>query len=364
MKDIELFGINEKKTSIRNSTMDIFKALACIGVVLMHIRFPGKTGIAVRALGCFGVPLFFCISGYWLSSKELLDVVQIQRKLKHIVSLIIEAEIVHTVISLILFDLLNPVKREAFIEKYFVHGWIEKWLITNAPPVYAHLWFLYALATLYLLILLFISSKRQLRMLSITIPFLILGIILLQEFGHLKAFGLKAVIPIYGATTKIYWAHTLLLRALPFFLLGFTFRECSSKIEKCPCRLAVLILLIIACETAAVIECFCFCNSQFYVGNIMATILIMFTCCKWPTLQCKPLEYLGGSLSTWVYICHVLVYKVLGYITGKLHISGNVLVQWLMPIAGLVCSISIAMFIDVGSKSIRKFCISKGRKCY
>ncbi len=277
-------------SSLRNSTMDIFKALACIGVVFIHIRFPGEFGTGVRALGCFGVPLFFCVSGYWLSSTEILDPVKISGKLKHIFRLILGAELAHFLFTIILQDLFDPAKREVFLEKYYVSGWVEKWFITNAPPVYAHLWFLYALALIYLFILLLFRTKKQLRVLSVTTPFLLLGIIFLQEFSFLKL--LRGSIPLVGASITTYWAHTILFRAIPFFLLGFSFKEFSNAINKIPGKLPILIFLVVICELSATIESYYFNTAQFYVGNILATILIMFICTKYPNLHCKPLEYL------------------------------------------------------------------------
>jgi len=328
----------------RNSTIDIFKALACIGVVWIHIQFPGSVGSAVRALGRFGVPLFFAVSGYYLSSTEVLSLEKISKKLIHIVHLIIGSEIGYIVFTWFLQDLFDPVKRAAYMEKYFVTGWVEKMLITNAPPAYAHLWFLYALATIYLLILLFVRRKRTLRIIGIATPFLILGMVFLQEFSFLKV--MKNSISFVGASATTYWAHTILFRAIPFFLLGFLFREFSEKVQRIPGNPPVYIGLIVLCEISAMIESFCFNFSQFYVGNILATILILILCCKFPKLQCKPLEYIGGKLFTWIYIVHVGVYKLLGYCTGRLHIASQPIVKWMMPIMGLLVSILMAMLIE------------------
>ncbi len=328
----------------RNSTIDIFKALACIGVVWIHIQFPGSVGSAVRALGRFGVPLFFAVSGFYLSSTEVLSPEKISRKLIHIVHLIIGSEVGYIIFTWFLQDLFDPVKRAAYMEKYFVTGWVEKMLITNAPPAYAHLWFLYALASIYLLILLFVKRKRTLRIIGIATPFLIIGMVFLQEFSFLKL--IKNPISFVGASASTYWAHTIIFRAIPFFLLGFLFREYSEIVRKIPGNPLVYIGLIVLCEISAMIESFHFKTSQFYVGNIVATVLILILCCKFPKLQCKPLEYIGGKLFTWVYIVHVGVYKLLGFCTGRLHIASHPIVKWMMPIVGLLVSILIAMLIE------------------
>lgn len=324
--------------------MDIFKGLACIGVVLIHVVFPGTIGIFVRALGRFGVPLFFCVSGYWLSSKEEIDSRNISRKLRHIIHLIIGAEIFHFIFSIIFNDLTDSVKRAAFLEKYFSVGWIERWIIINTSPVYAHLWFLYALAAIYFLILVFVKNKKQLRILALAVPFLLIGIILMQEFSFLNLIPIS--IPFVGMSKTFFWAHTIFFRAIPWFLMGVVFRDYSKIIKKIPLNLPVLATLIIIFEISAGIESLYFNTAQFYVGNIMATVVIMIVCCKYPHIHCKPLECIGGELFTWIYICHISVYKTLDYITAKLHIASLSITKWLMPLICLAISILIAVFIE------------------
>lgn len=352
-KKIDKKGVNmgDKEIIQRNSTMDIFKGFACIGVVLIHVAFPGTTGEFVRALGRFGVPIFFCVSGYWLSSKEEIDSQNVSRKLKHIIHLIIGAEIFHFIFSIILNDLTDPVKRAAFLETYFSVGWIERWIIINTSPVFAHLWFLYALATIYFLILVLVKNKKQLRILALAVPFLLIGIILMQEFSFLNL--VRISIPIVGTSKTFFWAHTIFFRAIPWFLMGVVFRDYSEIIKKIPLKLPVLVTLIIILEISAGIESLYFSTAQFYVGNIIATVVIMITCCKYPHIHCKPLECIGRELFTWIYICHVSVDKTLDYITVKLHIDSLPIAKWLMPLICVAISILIAIFIEKFKRYMR-----------
>lgn len=265
--------------------------------------------------------------------------------------MIIGAEIFHFIFSIILNDLTDPVKRAAFLEKYFSLGWIEKWTITNAPPVFAHLWFLYALASIYFLILVLVKNKKQLHILALAVPFLLIGIILMQEFSFLHL--MRSSIPFVGTSKTLYWAHTIFFRAIPWFLMGVVFRDYSEIIKKIPLNLPVLVTLIIILEISAGIESLYFSTAQFYVGNIMATVVIMITCCKYPHIHCKPLEFIGGELFTWIYICHISVYKTLGYITAKLHIASLPITKWLMPLICLAISSLIAIFIEKFKRYMR-----------
>ena len=156
-------GDIENYMCARNTTFDMFKGIACIGIVLIHSKFPEPLGTGFRSLGCFGVPLFFCISGYYLSSKEIIDHSTIIRKIHHILILIVGSELFYSAFAFFLNKLHDSEKRDIFIEYAFKKGWFEKFIILNQPPVYSHLWFLYALLTLYLLVLLFFPSRKKLQ---------------------------------------------------------------------------------------------------------------------------------------------------------------------------------------------------------
>ena len=81
-----------KKT---NNSIDFFKAIACIGVVLIHCRFPGVVGILIRTIARFAVPFFTMISGFYLisSDTEIVDTTRLKEKIKHILKLIAGAEV-------------------------------------------------------------------------------------------------------------------------------------------------------------------------------------------------------------------------------------------------------------------------------
>ena len=49
----------------RNRCLDFFKGIAALGVVFVHITFPGIFGKCISAIGSCGVMLFFLISGYY-----------------------------------------------------------------------------------------------------------------------------------------------------------------------------------------------------------------------------------------------------------------------------------------------------------
>ncbi len=334
---------------LRNTSFDFFKGIACIGIVLMHSKFPEPAGTGFRSMACFGVPLFFSISGYYLSATETIETSNILRKIHHIIILIIGAEIFYSTFAFFLNGLNDPMRRNIFIENSFKKGWFEKYIILNQPPVYAHLWFLYALLTLYLLVLLFVRSRSSLLRVALpTVPVLLICIMLLQEF---KDSGLiRNSFHLLSSETDLYKSSFFVFRALPFFLLGFLFYEYRGKVQKINMPLPTLVAGIIGFLGIAIIEGFIFPVAQFYAGNIAALFLIMVLCIKYPDIRIQPFWYIGAHLSTMVYIYHVAVYHFLNKIYAKMELSGNIWIS-IRPILVIFISLFIS-WIHVNVKKI------------
>ena len=325
---------------LRNTSFDFFKGIACIGIILMHSKFPEPAGTGFRSLACFGVPLFFSISGYYLSATEIIEPSNMLKKIHHILILIIGSEIFYSTFAFILNRLNDPVRRTAFIENSFKKGWFEKYIILNQPPVYAHLWFLYALFTLYLLVLLFMRSRSNILRIALpAVPVLLICIMLLQEF---KDAGLiRNSFHLFSSETELYKSSFFVFRALPFFLLGFLFYEYREKVQKINLPLPVLISGITVFLGIAIIEGYIFLVAQFYVGNIAALILIMILCIEYPDIRIQPFWYIGTHLSTMVYIYHLSVIHLLNKIYAKMGLSGNLWIS-IRPIFVIMASLFIS----------------------
>lgn len=54
----------------RNSLLNFLKGCACIGVVFIHIPFPGLIGVVFQKSAQCAVPIFVMISGYFAYSVE------------------------------------------------------------------------------------------------------------------------------------------------------------------------------------------------------------------------------------------------------------------------------------------------------
>lgn len=49
----------------RNELLNVLKGIACMGVVFIHIKFPGLVGEIVSKFFNFAVPVFFMTAGYY-----------------------------------------------------------------------------------------------------------------------------------------------------------------------------------------------------------------------------------------------------------------------------------------------------------
>ena len=57
-------------TGTINNKLNFLKCFACIGVVFIHITFPGRFGEIVRLGADYAVPVFFMIAGYYAWGKN------------------------------------------------------------------------------------------------------------------------------------------------------------------------------------------------------------------------------------------------------------------------------------------------------
>jgi len=78
------YGENQMRNFL-NRHLNSIKGIACLGVVLIHIKFPRTVGEIFWVLGQFAVPLFFMISGYYMPERQnrFADI-KIKKKISHI----------------------------------------------------------------------------------------------------------------------------------------------------------------------------------------------------------------------------------------------------------------------------------------
>ena len=329
----------------RNTTLDILKAVACLHVVLIHCVFPDPVGTGAKSAGRFAVAFFLCVSGYYFAPKGDPDSAATARRARHIFGLLLGSELFYAAFAVFNRGLLNPENLSAFLIKYFSPGWIEKYFIVNQPPVYFHLWYLYALLTIYLLSFLLLNSRKRLHIAYLTIPFSVIVIALVQEIGDYHLFPNAFRIP--GRQADLLRSSFFFYRALPFFLSGALLRELEGKgkLQATPARLRILPALAVVFQACAILEGYVFPVAQFYLGSMLTAAAVMIYAIMKPDLRCGPMEYIGEKLSVYVYILHVAVMNTWDLAASRLHISQVTAVKWIRPALVILLSVGISWLV-------------------
>lgn len=328
----------------RNITFDVLKGVACIAVVLIHYGFKGTFGVAVNSLLRFAVPIFFGISGYYLSSSNLISDEKVIRKIRHILKILLFSGVFY----LFFFIIWNQVMYSefdfgAFINNRITAGRIVKLFFSNDPLVYAHLWFLLALLYCYFAVLFIFKYITKKWLLYIFIPLLLFGMTSLQEFSSFLPF--KSFIALPGSKENLYIHNLFIFRALPFFLIGMCFRDYKNFIIKIPGNSIWIFVALLGCAVAVLERNFVGKNCQFFIGSYITFISLFIYAIKKPKVNISFLSFIGQELSMYVYILHIAVGKTYDLVAKEYRLWGNPYYSHTRPFVVILVSILISYII-------------------
>lgn len=341
--------VKMSETSRMNS-IDVIKGLACIAVVFIHYNFPGNLGIAVKSFCRFGVPVFFFVSGFFLFYKVggEWDTVKLVRKIRHILSIALGAGIFYSVFTIVLNNLTSPAwDMKQYMVNIMGASDVVKFMLTNDPFEYSHLWFLLALIYCYLFLLIF-QPKSMKCILTLTL-FGLIGISLLQELHCVTNITRSVAIP--QSEQRLYIFNLFLFRALPFILIGIVCREKMTEIGNLPINKNVLLVVIVLGNCFSIFERFIFVESQFYIGTYVAVLSMIIWAIKQQSCNEKMLSYLGRELSLYIYIIHIAVGKTVGYIASTLHIQNENIYLYSRAFIILFVTIVFSLVINYVTKT-------------
>lgn len=355
----------------RWDSIDFIKGLACIAVVLIHFNFPGNIGLAVRAAGAFGVPVFFFVSGFFLgwTPQTVMDANKLVKKIKHIFTIVIWAMVFYAFFT-VFWRWINGqaggLKEYAFSLMTATN--VTKFFIQNNPFLYSHLWFLFALIYCYLFIL-FVPIRKK---------WLVGALGLLLMVGYL-------LMTIYHPWTKVYrFIHIpesdsvisifqlFPFRALGFFLMGMYCKESVALIEKIRIKEKILVLFILGGSCLAAYEGIIFDKWQFYNGTYIMLAALFIWAIQNPQKGRGLIGYIGRELSLYIYILHVAVGKIinliyertsLNSILDKIFGGGQNVYAYTSAFIILGMSILVAWSINKSWCMIKRFLKKVNRLC-
>lgn len=330
-EDKKIMRLVDKNT---NNLFDFLKGLACIGVVLIHVSFPGIFGQVIARLSACAVPLFIMISGYYAYGCEADT---IRKRLKKSCIILLYGLCVFFVI-----ECNNQLITNNFVSWI---GSLISWKAIIKLVVFCTidfgipLWYLVAMIETYLLW--YFAVKKSKEMLAIRVLPLIL-VLQVVSISICDSLGVE-------------WFYKInfITRALAWFVLGYFIHKNSDEkgiIIKsrniCIC-IGVILGGIIAVLPLVVNTAIDFSS----LGLLIYSSSIFMLGVKNPKKKISTIiEYIGRELSLNVYILHVGVMWLI--VTIMSHAFDIIINEWLKPILVVILSILFAFVINIGRKKL------------
>lgn len=320
-----------------NLKLNLLKGFACMGVVFMHITFPGLFGEIVKEASAYAVPIFFMIAGYyaWGNGTKV-----VKRRLIKIIKIFLYA---YTLFFA--FNIANAIKNQDIVVWLSTHfNWktpikyICFCLIDFAMP----LWYLIAMIESYIVWYFIVKNGKEQFVLKL-LPVL---------------FALQILLTLYCEIMQLawYWNINFITRAMPWFLLGYYMHTDKAENFRNMDSHKLIILAIVGCIIAVIPTAFSMQFNFSVVGYIpYAFGLFTLSLKKTNNSVCKFIEYIGEKLSLNIYIFHTLIANIIRFICSKvfgIDIEG-ILWLWCQPIVVLICTIFASWVVYIMLNSIR-----------
>ena len=297
-----------RTTSDRVYGLDILKALCAFCVISIHAPFSGTLGLCAEALSRVAVPIFFMITGFFYvdTLKQKKELAQIKK-----ISLL-------CIYSYMLYFLWGII-HELYVLKRTVHSFLTyvfrptnllNWFLFNNCPFAGHLWYLSAI--LYVLIIVYFLNRvfpgKASRILFAAVPFLLFLNLVFGNYSRL----------FFQREFSVCYSRTFLLVGIPYFSLGYFFREHKNYIEALLAHPIFLVLSALFFSLTTIFELFLIhhfglvATVDHFISTIFLSIIVFsaFTSPYWNN-KFPILHHIGRKYSVYIYIFHPIVMVVL-----------------------------------------------------
>jgi len=316
---------------MKNSSINILKAVAAFLVVTIHCSFPGATGKIISNLARISVPIFLLISGFYSynNTKE-----KVRKKIWNICKLIILSNLVYIIYIII--------SKWPDIKTYF-YGIINqknliKILVFNENPFRTHLWYLNAVLYCYLFYYIYVRFiKDKIKNNKVYKYILYIAILLLLFYVLITIFYINKV-----ELDQLFILRNFIFVGIPFFIIGNMINKykCFERLENKKLYIIMVISIIVILIESK------FYLSELFLGNIFLSISIFTFCIKNPNIfKLKHLELIGEKYSLYIYILHPLLKDILNYGYEIIQITNNFML-FIKPILLIIISIIISKLIE------------------
>lgn len=329
----------------RNSTIDTVRIIAAFLVVFIHlgrtigIEHGGITGYVTQTIysvALIALPLFFCISGYYLYNKKYEIVTQKAKKqIWKLLKIFVVWQIIWFLFSsFVTSDILTQINSVNFESIFNV-------VVFNKPMFGGLvLWFILALLYVYFI---FLLNSKYIKNDAIVFIFGTAGYIFGLAIGtYYQLFSISQ------ASTDLMVINWLAY-GLIFFSTGYYIAKNSTNLLKTNNKKLILstcvLVLIYGIEQFILLKV----NGSLGITTItmpavLAGLLIMII--KWPNLLDKSrIPIIGASCALYIYLLHVFIKRIIYKVadTYDLYIGTNIL--WVLGLTIFTFLLSLVIAI-------------------
>ena len=312
----------------KSNKLNLLKGFACLGVVLIHIPFPGRFGQIVLYAAQYAVPVFFMIAGYFAFGRGA-DV--IRRRLKKIAGIFLAA-----------YLLFFLVKITPSIRAHTVGIWLAENFSRSTPVKYLcfctisfaiALWYLIAMLEIYVLWLFVVKRGMERAVLRLT-PLLFVLHILLTCFCETK--GLPW-----------FWKINFLTSGLSWFLLGYWMNTPQAAGLRAAGAGRLWLLAGLGCAITVLPAALGLSLKLNALGYLPYTLGLFALALKQPDRSvCRAMEFIGEKLSLFVYLLHIPVYDALHAVFRGLGLdTDSALFLWCEPLLVLIATLLVSLLL-------------------
>lgn len=325
---------NQKQT---NYFLNYLKGLACLGIVLIHCRFPAIPGSVITAFARSGIPFFFMLSGYYTFYTDRETTLAVTgRRIKRTLQLLVTAMLLYAAWRL-LPKLLSGGMPEAFLwlkTALFQQQHITDFLLLNVTDsVNGVLWYIPAALYVYLLFGILVKSGSRENALYFSALILLAVNLVLCEIGSLAGFGIH-----------LKWYRNFLLTGFPFFMLGHYLHKKEKEIH----MLKKNIPLLLAALGGAMIllESWFVGNALLYTGNVVfMTGLYLYAIQNGQSKRGTVMEQIGSKLYLYIYISQVAVIETVGKLAEPFSLFEGTMGLYIKPVLVLAAVVLFSAFL-------------------
>lgn len=325
---------NQKQT---NYFLNYLKGLACLGIVLVHCRFPSAPGAVITAFARSGIPFFFMLSGYYTFYTDREKTLAVTgRRVKKTFQLLVTAMLFY-IAWRFLPKLLSGGIQEAFLwvkTALFQQQIILEFLLLNVTDsVNGVLWYIPAALYVYMMFGILVKSGSKWNALYIAALILLAVNLVLCEIGSLAGLGIH-----------LKWYRNFLLTGFPLFMLGHYLHKKEKEIQMLKRNTPILIAALGG--AMILLECRLVGNALLYTGNVVFIIgLYLYAIQNSLSKKGTLMEQVGSKLYLYIYISQVAVIETMDKLTERVSFFEGTMGLYVKPVLVLAAVVLLSALL-------------------